>query len=134
MESQQQIPTWFFNPPSGVQEAPVFVFYCEFSQKRGPRMNRAVRSFDRRLNDYPKLHYPEMYLLEGGYREFYKNFSDLCVPMGYMPMLGDPEKERKCKAMTKSKSWSSSSVCVGVGLSVRRRPSLANRGLFSDRC
>lgn len=33
-----------------------------------------VRSTDRMLNNYPLLHYPEMYLLEGGYRAFYNKY------------------------------------------------------------
>lgn len=46
----------------------VVIFHCEFSSKRGPRMCRFVRKEDRALNTYPKLFYPELYILHGGYR------------------------------------------------------------------
>jgi hypothetical protein len=38
---------------------------------------RYLRSMDRSLNAdvYPKLNYPEMYLLDGGYKNFYNQFS-----------------------------------------------------------
>ena len=35
-----------------------------------------MRKIDRQKNDmaFPKLYYPELYLLEGGYKAFYKQF------------------------------------------------------------
>ena len=37
--------------------------------------SRCLRETDRRKNgmDFPKLYYPELYLIEGGYRAFYNN-------------------------------------------------------------
>lgn len=37
--------------------------------------SRFLRKFDRDSNKdcYPQLHYPELYLLEGGYKNFYEN-------------------------------------------------------------
>lgn len=32
---------------------------------------RFVRERDRAANDYPSLYYPEMYILKGGYKEFF---------------------------------------------------------------
>ncbi|NXP75667.1 MPIP1 phosphatase, partial [Ramphastos sulfuratus] len=49
----------------------IVVFHCEFSSERGPRMCRFVRERDRLGNEYPNLHYPEMYILKGGYRDFF---------------------------------------------------------------
>lgn len=62
------------------EEVPKFkkkiVFHCEFSQARGPKMYDLFRNFDRELNflQYPKLHYPEIFLLEGGYSVFVQDF------------------------------------------------------------
>ena len=56
---------------SGNYKPPVLVFYCEFSSERGPRMARALRSKDRSVNVYPHLHYPEIYVLKNGYKNFY---------------------------------------------------------------
>ena len=36
----------------------------------GPRC-RFIRERDRAINVYPSLHYPEMYILKGGYKEFF---------------------------------------------------------------
>jgi hypothetical protein len=64
------------------------VFHCEFSSHRGPKSYKRVRASDRRLNEpnYPDLYYPEMYLLEGGYKQFFKDYPELCDPHGYVEM------------------------------------------------
>lgn len=35
---------------------------------------RFVREKDRACNEYPHLHYPELYVLKGGYREFFPQY------------------------------------------------------------
>uniref|UniRef100_A0A8C2T6K5 M-phase inducer phosphatase n=1 Tax=Coturnix japonica TaxID=93934 RepID=A0A8C2T6K5_COTJA len=57
-------------PPSKNKRV-IIVFHCEFSSERGPRMCRFVRERDRLGNEYPNLHYPELYVLKGGYRDFF---------------------------------------------------------------
>ncbi|XP_048003069.1 uncharacterized protein LOC125239499 [Leguminivora glycinivorella] len=54
--------------------------------------SRFLRSSDREKNkeNYPSLHYPEIYLLHEGYRAFYQRHPDLCSPAGYTAML-DPK-------------------------------------------
>lgn len=61
------------------------VFHCEFSQNRGPTLLRLFREYDRHHNDYPNLSFPDIYLLEGGYRQFYDMMPDLCYGK-YIPM------------------------------------------------
>ncbi|KAJ3181839.1 cell division cycle- protein [Gaertneriomyces sp. JEL0708] len=65
----------FFKPPRSEKNV-VVVFHCEFSSHRAPRMASFMRKYDRQLNieTYPNLHYPEIYVLEGGYRKFYSEF------------------------------------------------------------
>ena len=46
----------------------IIIFHCEFSSERGPQMSKYLRKIDRGDNLYPKLKYPELYLLEGGYK------------------------------------------------------------------
>lgn len=62
----------YSNSYPGDQETPIIIFHCEFSQKRGPRALRALRNMDRELNQHrwPAIFYPEVYILEGGYRNF----------------------------------------------------------------
>ena len=54
----------------------VLVFHCEFSRKRAPTFAKHLRSKDRSMNGhvYPNIHYPEVYILEGGYAEYYSRF------------------------------------------------------------
>ena len=58
----------------------IIVFHCEFSQKRGPSLWQTLRGLDRNINmaKYPKLFYPEMYLLEKGFSAFHANYPELC--------------------------------------------------------
>lgn len=66
--------------PSCSDKRVVIIFHCEFSSERGPRMCVFVRKRDRALNDYPRLHYPELYVLKGGYKEFFHNFKVTLAP------------------------------------------------------
>ena len=88
----------------------VLIFHCEFSSERGPRLYvlnfllicsrlvdvqlgnfvvvkrmREIREKDRLLNEdkYPHLYYPEMYLLEGGYKDFFQNH-DVIIQQQYL--------------------------------------------------
>ena len=63
-------------------------------------MYKAMRDMDRRFHGtalYPKVFYPEIYLLEGGYKNFFTQFPALCDPQGYRPM-DHPEFKEECSA------------------------------------
>lgn len=83
--------------PSGLKRN-ILVFHCEFSLERGPRLSRFLRSSDRAHNqeNYPSLHYPEVYLLHDGYKSFYNAHPELCTPSGYTAML-DPRHRGNLK-------------------------------------
>nr|XP_056711738.1 M-phase inducer phosphatase 2 [Euleptes europaea] len=83
----------------------IVVFHCEFSSERGPRMCRFVREKDRTCNDYPSLHYPEMYILKGGYKEFFPQYQVHCDPQNYRPMHHQDFKEDLRKFRLKSRTW-----------------------------
>lgn len=77
----------------------VIIFHCEFSSERAPRMALHVRNLDRVLNanDYPHLHFPQLYILDGGYKSFYLQFPANCEPpASYVPMrtMGHREELR----------------------------------------
>lgn len=61
-------------------DPPILVFHCEFSQKRGPRALRALRNLDRNVNsmNWPNLFYPEVYILDNGYKNFHSKFP-VCI-------------------------------------------------------
>ncbi|XP_060072530.1 M-phase inducer phosphatase 1-like isoform X2 [Ylistrum balloti] len=85
----------------------VLIFHCEFSSERGPSLLRFLRKMDRDVNKecYPALHYPELYLLEGGYKLFYQDCKDHCEPRSYKPMLHKDHTSDYRHFRAKSKSW-----------------------------
>ncbi|OTF79033.1 Twine-like protein [Euroglyphus maynei] len=84
----------------------ILIFHCEFSSERGPSLYRFLRNKDRVKNSrvYPNLHYPEIYLLDGGYKEFFQNYSNLCEPCSYQPMHSKNHEEDLKKFRTICKS------------------------------
>lgn len=87
--------------------------------------SRFLRNHDRLRNSskYPALHYPEIYLLHGGYKEFYEKYSELCEPVAYRPMLdpsfGDVYKQFRAK----SKSWNGDTTKILNNIVNRSRKS-----------
>lgn len=83
----------------------IVIFHCEFSSERGPFLSRFLRKEDRANNEYPSLHYPEVYLLHGGYSAFFSSHPNLCDPQDYR-MMQDPAHSSELKHFrAKSKSW-----------------------------
>ncbi|ROV96555.1 hypothetical protein VMCG_07761 [Cytospora schulzeri] len=66
----------------------LLLFHCEYSVHRAPLMARHIRSQDRTVNAecYPKLTYPEVYILEGGYSGFFEEHRLRCYPQSYVGM------------------------------------------------
>ena len=91
----------FFSSPKYTSSSRrrIIIFHCEFSSQRAPNMyaslslsrsfsclhlspilscfrSRFMRELDRKKNGmaFPKLYYPELYLLDGGYKAFYEQF------------------------------------------------------------
>ncbi|EDO14398.1 hypothetical protein Kpol_185p1 [Vanderwaltozyma polyspora DSM 70294] len=75
----------------------LIIFYCEYSKYRSPKLASHLRKCDRyyNKNNYPKLFYPDIVLLEGGYNTFYKEYPQLCYPNGYIPM-NSPKNRDTC--------------------------------------
>uniref|UniRef100_A0A8C9V2M3 M-phase inducer phosphatase n=1 Tax=Scleropages formosus TaxID=113540 RepID=A0A8C9V2M3_SCLFO len=91
--------------PSSPDKRVLLIFHCEFSSERGPRMCRFVRERDRMLNQYPALFYPELYVLKGGYKEFFPRFQKECEPQAYRPMDHEDFKEDFRMFRLKSRTW-----------------------------
>ncbi|XP_030306781.1 M-phase inducer phosphatase 2 [Calypte anna] len=91
-------------PPDSSKRV-ILIFHCEFSSERGPRMCRFVREKDRACNEYPHLHYPELYVLKGGYREFFPQYQTHCEPQDYRPMHHEDFKEDLRRFRLKSRTW-----------------------------
>nr|DBA29540.1 TPA: hypothetical protein GDO54_009762 [Pyxicephalus adspersus] len=91
--------------PSSDDKRVIIIFHCEFSSERGPRMCRYVRKQDRNSNEYPKLHYPELYILKGGYKEFFPSYQTHCEPQSYRPMDHKDFREHLKLFRNKSRTW-----------------------------
>lgn len=59
---------------------------------------RFIRGEDRSANShqYPKLTYPEVYILDGGYSSFFKDHKVRCFPQNYVEM-NDKEHVNACE-------------------------------------
>ena len=66
----------------------LLIFHCEYSAHRAPLMAKYIRNKDRAVNAdrYPALTYPEVYILDGGYSHFFKDYRIRCFPPNYVEM------------------------------------------------
>uniref|UniRef100_A0A6I8RCW8 M-phase inducer phosphatase n=1 Tax=Xenopus tropicalis TaxID=8364 RepID=A0A6I8RCW8_XENTR len=107
LHRQEEVTDYFLKQPlapSVAQKRLIIVFHCEFSSERGPKMCRFLREEDRARNEYPGLYYPELYLLKGGYKDFFPEYKELCEPQGYCPMHHQDFREELLKFRTKCKT------------------------------
>lgn len=65
----------------------VVVFHCEYSQTRGPSFMQMFREYDRMIHEghYPRLSFPHIGLLQGGFKQFYELYPEECIGE-YIPM------------------------------------------------
>uniref|UniRef100_T1IX00 M-phase inducer phosphatase n=1 Tax=Strigamia maritima TaxID=126957 RepID=T1IX00_STRMM len=85
--SKEKLEQEFLQSLRADSKSVVLIFHCEYSSQRGPSMSRFLRGKDRETNEYPNLHYPEIYVLDGGYKAFFECCEELCEPQSYKPML-----------------------------------------------
>lgn len=81
----------------------LIVFHCEFSSYRGPLMASHLRTCDRNVNqdNYPHLDYPDILILEGGYKTFFDSQSHRCYPQKYVEMNDHNHKNVCEKELTR---------------------------------
>ncbi|GFT34165.1 m-phase inducer phosphatase [Nephila pilipes] len=101
----------FFINHGGCTESTIVIFHCEFSSERAPGLCRFLRKKDREFNqgNYPRLHHPEMYILEGGYKAFFQEYKAMCEPQNYKPMTHKDHGIDLRHFRAKSKSWGADS-------------------------
>ncbi|KJR83405.1 M-phase inducer tyrosine phosphatase [Sporothrix schenckii 1099-18] len=75
-------------PPLERGSRTLIVLHCEYSAHRAPLMARHIRAEDRTVNaeHYPRLSYPELYILDGGYSGFFGEHPCRCYPQAYVEM------------------------------------------------
>lgn len=88
---RQFIEEFFLNPEPNA----LIIFHCEFSHNRGPKVAMTFRNYDREVNKhrYPYMHYPHVYIIHGGYREFYERYGTTLCDGGYVQMLDEMYRE-----------------------------------------
>lgn len=76
----------------------LLIFHCEYSVHRAPLTAKFIRSHDRNVNaaQYPRLSFPEMYILDGGYSKFFAEHPSKCYPQNYVEM-NDQRHEQACE-------------------------------------
>lgn len=125
--TKESLVEWCFSSPNRPRPS-LLIFHCEFSSERGPNMLRFLRSHDRDLNrdHYPSLFFPELYILDGGYKKFFSEhsvssqrtvlaalfnhlnsglFKDYCEPRDYKPMLHREHLKDLKHFRAKTKTW-----------------------------
>ncbi|KAE8595584.1 hypothetical protein XENTR_v10015806 [Xenopus tropicalis] len=107
LHMEQEAEEYFLKNPvmSNGSKRVILIFHCEFSSERGPRMCKFLREKDRDRNEYPQLYYPELYILHGGYKEFFQKCKTYCTPQTYRPMNHEDFKEDLRKFRMKSRTW-----------------------------
>lgn len=83
----------------------IVVFYCEFFFERGFCMCWYVRERDCLGNEYFKFYYFELYVLKGGYKEFFMKCQFYCEFFSYWFMYYEDFKEDLKKFCIKSWIW-----------------------------
>ena len=83
-----------YNQLSKVSGNHAIIFHCEYSKQRGPMTAGHFRKLDRTFNHYPRLSFPDTYVLQGGYKEFWEkteeNRPNFTEPPNYIRMW-DPK-------------------------------------------
>lgn len=51
------------------------------------------------MHQYPKLHYPEIYILQGGYSGFFAHYKERCEPQSYVAMQDERHKATCAREM-----------------------------------
>lgn len=95
---QTQLEEHFMLSKPAPNHKTLLVFHCEYSLLRGPTMALHLRKLDRLHNadSYPYLTYPDIVVLEGGYKSFFDKYMHLCEPQGYVEMK-DTKHKRVCE-------------------------------------
>lgn len=94
LNDKEEMAQKLFEPTAGGSKA--LVFHCQYSVHRAPMMAKHVRQRDRTVNQdvYPRLTYPEVYILDGGYHSFHETHGERCG--GYVKME-DEKHENACE-------------------------------------
>jgi hypothetical protein len=120
---------WLFSSEHGVtrQGPMVLIMHCEFSQCRAPRLATDV------LRQYIALGLNtglEVYVMKGGYSEFFRYYPHWCDPLGYVPM----HDHRAFEHQHSEPVFDADAFCERHSLSSQRPPRRTFGGMNSSIC
>ncbi|TIA69201.1 hypothetical protein E3P92_03168 [Wallemia ichthyophaga] len=118
-QSSFSLPTPSTSASNNENSRKVIIFHCEFSNMRAPTLAKHLRSLDRSRNEHPNLNFPELYILSGGYAEYYKQYNFKKPYLRYTPMDAPnfhPEREAHLAAFRASSKPSSMGGGPNMGL------------------
>jgi hypothetical protein len=80
---------WLFSTENGqARNGPlILIMHCEFSQCRAPTLASDIIRYHSQLGLSTGL---EVYVMKGGFCEFYRHYPQWCDPVGYVPMYVSP--------------------------------------------
>lgn len=117
----------------------LLIFYCEYSAYRAPMMARYVRQQDRTFNaeQYPKLTFPEVYILHTGYSGFFSEHRDRCFPQNYVEMDANEhaftrEREMGRLRQNRGKLIRAQTFAFGQGGEINNSPTANHRQRRAD--
>lgn len=86
------------------------IFHCEFSVNRGPKACGYFRKLDRSANSYPDLTFPNLFVMEGGYKQFHERHPELCDPQHSYVSMWHPDYSRDLRRNEAEhrRSWAAS--------------------------
>ncbi|ETV95570.1 hypothetical protein, variant [Aphanomyces invadans] len=96
----QDVEAEFFHPKAYLtSKRTALILFCEYSAQRAPKMARHIRNLDRRLHadKYPTLHYPELYVIDGGYKHCFESHQGVCAPPASYVAMDHPDHVEACK-------------------------------------
>lgn len=95
---KQQLTHELFSNAASPQPSTLLILHCEYSVHRAPLTAKHIRNHDRNVNaaHYPRLSYPDLYILDGGYSKFFANHRSKCFPQNYVEM-NDERHELACE-------------------------------------
>ena len=110
------------------KERTLLIFHCEFSSHRGPMKADQLRYFDRSIcgDFYPNLYYPDMVVLEGGYKDYYESEKGFHKSLSYIEMdnpLFKDERERNLTILRRESSLSRKNSRNSSSVSLSRKTS-----------
>lgn len=115
----------------------LLIFHCEYSAHRAPIMARHIRAEDRTANaeHYPRLTYPEVYILDGGYSGFFSEHRNRCSPQAYVEMNAAEHVntcEREMGRLRQNRRGLGRAQTFAFGQHVQDSPTAPSRGNSRD--